>query len=138
MRLVYAGDVDGYYFAVKIDKDGDLLFCDYDHDKAARNNSRAFSIDVFDSKGKSLHDISSKKKSPDSAEITYRREAAVGPLATSSKVTVAYPRGVLLPLKRRDEPVVTVEYVETTGGKRRVLLSQRIPMPKKAAAGKAK
>lgn len=132
-RLIYAADTNGYYFAVKVDQDGDILFCEYGHAVENRADVRSFSLDVLDSDGESLHDLDCRKKSPDTVEIEYRKESALAPADTYSSTTVAYSRGTVIPLRRHGDSAVVIKYVDTTGEKRVVLLSQRIALPQTEA-----
>ncbi len=122
-RLLFAADTNGFYFAVKVDADRDILFCNFEHPPRNPATERSFSLEVLDTKGRSLHDFDDKKESPDTVILKYEFESPPG------YVTVAYSRGFVFPLRKHDDPEVIVSYVETTGGKDRVLLSQRIQLP---------
>lgn len=132
-KLLYAGDVNEYYFAVKIDKEGDLLFCKHEHGPQPERNPREFATKVLAEDGSPLESAAPFKQPPKSIELTYRSSSKFGPLATSSSVSIAYSRGVFLQLPKHKEKFVVVRFQEIVDGKPVTLLEQRIQMPSKSA-----
>ena len=134
--LISACDQNGFYFAVKVDADGDILFADYEHtrDPLNRRNPRGFSRSVTDEDGKELFDWDSKKRSPESKEVEYSSEKRLGPAKVSRSVTVAYSTGRIYPLIDRSSKRIRIRYLEELDeGKSKVLFDHWIVMPNKVA-----
>ena len=112
--LLCASNQHGYYFAVKIDSDGDILFCKHKHREGSTNNAR-FVLTVEDKHNNDLHDIDSQKESPDSVRIAHH-------VNESSSVTIAYPAGVIYPLREHDHTTLRVRYTENRNDGRKVTL----------------
>jgi len=129
--LLSASSQHGYYLAVKMDANGGILFCDYEHSSRSRNNPRNFSLAIRDAEGNDLHDFDSKKKSPDAVDITYPKSSRVSLGRTSSSVTIAYSAGVLYPLRKHNHTAVRIQYIETLkDGTMKMLFDQLVPLPK--------
>ena len=134
-KLLHAADYNGTFFAVKIDGDGDILFCRYEHsgDRDRGKDARGFILSVVDLQGNELHHFDSKKRSPPSKKITYTKNLQLGPIQTKSSVTIAYLAGTIYPLRKHDVPKVRVRYFETMeNGRKKVLFDQRIQLLPKA------
>ena len=123
---------NGYYFSVRVDADGDVLFAYYEHSTDPKNqrNSRSFSTRITDEKGKNLYDGNSNKKNPKATEIEYSTKKNVGPIKVANSITVAFTRGSIYPLKNHTAKRLKVQYIEKLDeGQKRILLDQWIVMP---------
>jgi hypothetical protein len=95
-RLLQAVDQNGYYFAVKQDKDGDIVFCDYWYGPEKEKTGKSFELVVSNLKKEDLYDWDSKKSpATPTATISYTSSKKRGAVTLRSSVTIAYPRGGL-------------------------------------------
>ena len=135
-KLISACDQNGFYFAVKSDADGDIVFAKYEHEENPNaTNPRSFSLQIKDENGEDLLDWDSKKKNPDSKEITYSGKKQIGPAKLYKSITITYSLGSIYPLKNRSGKGFKIQYAEKLGEDRtNVLFEQWIakPQPKNA------
>ena len=129
-QTLNAADQNGFYFAVKIDEDGDILFASHEHRENAKSE-RLFSTRVQTLEGDELFDSDSKKRNPESIKVTYKSELR-GIVKVRSSITVAYSPGMIYPLKKRDQKSIRVQYVEDLGdNKKNVLFNHVVILPQK-------
>ena len=134
-KLISASDENGFFFAVKLDPDGDVLFANYEHSDGTRleKNPRSFSLRIANENDEDLYDSDSDKRSPDSRQIEYSAEKRVGVVKESGSVTVAYSLGTIYPLNSRSEKRIKIQYKEKLDDDRTELLFEQwieIPQPK--------
>ncbi len=130
LTLLCASNQHGFYFAVKLDSDGDIVFCHFNHSNEPIDNPRQFSLVVRDADGNDLHDIDSNKRSPSTVKIEYSEDSHFGPIKTSSSATIAYSRGVTYPLRTHNHKVIRICYVEILrDGTKKILFDQVMHLP---------
>ena len=124
-KLLQAVDQNGYYFAVKQDADGDVVFCQYRHTSEVVASTDSVVLRVSTLKGEDLFDWGSKKMlALSSAKIEYSTQVQVGPVSGCSSVTVAYLRGICYPLIEHRVAEVRVSY--TRGGEESEILFDQV------------
>lgn len=125
-RLVHASDRNGHYFAIYVDKDGDLLIAEDCYDVAQRGKTYDYRV-VDTETNKGLHDPSSPKDSPDAwpdyKKVTYS-------FKDGSSITNIYPTGYLYPLVKGDRKEVRVKIIAETGDRKQILLDEVIQLAK--------
>ena len=129
--LIYASDDDGQFTAISVDSDGDLLIANHTEKASDKNidgvkSGEEWSMHVLDVKsGQDLWDDQVKKQSPDSARVTHTTTNGV----FSSSMTIAYPRGLLYPLKPYEGRKVRYEVYRHVNGAKETKLSYVLTLP---------
>lgn len=103
-KLLHASDENSHYFAVKVDADGDVLFCNLEHDGDLGGKPRGYSLRIEDENGHDLHDNNSKKQSPETIVVEFPLKGGGG---TS---TFRYLRGRIYPLQEPRTRKIRVTY----------------------------
>ena len=123
--LVLATDQHGYYFAIKRDSDGDVLFCKFDHSN--KDNIRESSWSVRGPNGETVLDTDSAKKSPDGITITYKN-ASGGVVRT-----IIYDAGLLFPIRKHEHKGVRIIFSgHLMNGSKKVLFDEFVLLPQHA------
>ena len=129
-RLLSAVDQTNFYFSVRVDSDGDILFSTQDNLIVSRRNPRSFTLKITDLDGNDLHDSKSKKSNPKAIEIAHTAHSKTGVVETSESKTISYPAGVIYPLVQHESGRIRVRYIENVeGGKTTELFNQIITLP---------
>ncbi len=131
-RLVSSLDQNGYWFAVRVDSDGDLLFSSHQHDDEQVDDKCV--LRVQDAKGNDLHDIDSKKRSPETIKIVSKRQVKIGNVFSETEFTLSYLAGTIYPLKnsKLNEPVDVIYTRHNKDGTTTELFRQRLVRSKNA------
>ena len=135
-RLLSAIDQNGYFFAVKLDADRDIVFCHFENsDSTARpNDGGSYRVSIEDLDGKNQIDHGERKQFPPSFEVTFTGESKVGPLKISQAISVIYLTGRAYRLKNRNIDRVRVRFLEELPGKAEVaLFDQIVEVPRQQA-----
>ena len=129
-RLLAAVDQNDFYFSVRVDSDGDILFATQDNLIVSRRNPRSFTLEITDLDGNDLHDTKSKKENPKEREIVYPTRSKTGVVQTNKSTTLSYPAGVIYPLIQHETEWIRVRYIENVqDGKTIELFSQIVTLP---------
>src|SRR5579871_1678296 len=129
-RLLHASDQNGFYFAVKVDSDGDILFCHHEQSKPATAAGTS-TIRIADPKSDAdLQDPKSKKTGPEPVTITYVREIPDGVVRIQTATNVTFPTGSLYPLNNREIGAVHITWTrEDEHHEKKVLFYQLVQLP---------
>lgn len=118
-KLISAVDQNNFYFSVRVDAEGDILFASQDNLIVSRARPRSLTLRITDLEGNELRDLNSRKPSPIAKEIVY-----------SDNSTVSHSAGTLYPLIDHTNDSIRVQFIETLEDNRSIeLFNQVVKLP---------
>lgn len=132
-QLLHAVDQRGCFFAVKRDKDGDILFCHYNHKLVDTPHLRMLEI-TNPANNQRIMTPSSTKPSPKPVEIVYSSSKKIGQVKVEKVVPVLYAKGRMVTLTEHQLPAIHIVYKDTNDkGKVDILFDEVIEFPADAS-----
>ena len=130
-KLHSAIDQNGYWFAIRSDSDGDIVFSCHRHDGHDADEKNEFTLRIEDKRGNDLRDSKSKKQNPKPIEIVASRQMVLGDYTTETEFTYTYLSGIIYPLSSNASGSIVVVYCQKDkDGKKTELFRQQISRPK--------